>query len=159
MRISDLSSDVCSSDLTILAAFASLGLPGLAGFVAEFQIFAGTFAVWPWLAGIGILGILITAALFLHMLQQLFFGKIPSRWRDFTDLRGAEVAVLVVLLLLVVVIGIYPAWLLSVVEAGTAAVVGRSEEHTSELQSLMRKSYAVFCLKKKTTRRHVHVLH
>src|SRR3546814_5216526 len=46
---------------TILAAFASLGLPGLAGFVAEFQIFAGTFAVWPWLAGIGILGILITA--------------------------------------------------------------------------------------------------
>src|SRR3546814_5784007 len=98
MRISDLSSDVCSSDLTILAAFASLGLPGLAGFVAEIQIFAGTFAVWPWLAGIGILGILITAALFLHMLQQLFFGKIPSRWRDFTDLRGAEVAVLVVLL-------------------------------------------------------------
>src|SRR3546814_5522089 len=28
---------------------------------------------------------------------------------------------------------------------------GRSEEHTSELQSLMRNSYAVFCLKKKTT--------
>src|SRR3546814_6082118 len=32
------------------------------------------------------------------------------------------------------------------------ASVGRSEEHTSELQSLMRISYAVFCLKKKTTR-------
>src|SRR3546814_21082473 len=126
MRISDLSSDVCSSDLTILAAFASLGLPGLAGFVAEFQIFAGTFAVWPWLAGIGILGILITAALFLHMLQQLFFGKIPSRSRDFTDLRGAEVALLVVLLLLVVAIGIYQAWLLSAVEAGTAAAGGTS---------------------------------
>src|SRR3546814_10620059 len=31
--------------------------------------------------------------------------------------------------------------------------VWRSEEHTSELQSLMRISYAVFCLKKKTTNR------
>src|SRR3546814_5628061 len=51
---------------TTLAAFASLGLPGLAGFVAEFQIFAGLFAVYPWLAGIGIVGILITEALFLR---------------------------------------------------------------------------------------------
>src|SRR3546814_6560608 len=34
--------------------------------------------------------------------------------------------------------------------------VGRSEEHTSELQSLMRISYAVFCLKKKTKRQHEH---
>lgn len=109
---------------TILAAFASLGLPGLAGFVAEFQIFAGTFAVYPWLAGIGIVGILITAALFLRMVQQLFFGRLSVRWREFKDLRGAESAVLLVLLLLVVVIGIYPAWLLTVVEAGSAAIVG-----------------------------------
>src|SRR3546814_8960855 len=33
--------------------------------------------------------------------------------------------------------------------AAPAAPAGRSEEHTSELQSLMRISYAVFCLKKK----------
>src|SRR3546814_7902643 len=38
--------------------------------------------------------------------------------------------------------------------AGGASVVARSEEHTSELQSLMRISYAVFCLKKKTTQAH-----
>src|SRR3546814_9305627 len=37
-------------------------------------------------------------------------------------------------------------------EVGHEAVVGRSEEHTSELQSLMRISYAVFCLKKKKTK-------
>src|SRR3546814_3390639 len=36
--------------------------------------------------------------------------------------------------------------------AGVAVAAGRSEEHTSELQSLMRTSYAVFCLKKKTRR-------
>src|SRR3546814_6567012 len=38
---------------------------------------------------------------------------------------------------------------------GSAAVVSRSEEHTSELQSLMRISYAVFCLKKKTKHKHI----
>src|SRR3546814_9788914 len=38
---------------------------------------------------------------------------------------------------------------LQAVPVGGAEAVGRSEEHTSELQSLMRNSYAVFCLKKK----------
>lgn len=109
---------------TTLAAFASLGLPGLAGFVAEFQIFVGTFAVYPWLAAIGLLGILITAALFLRMIQQLFFGELPPRWAGFPDLRRVEVAVLAALLALVVIIGIYPRWLLTLVDSGSATIVG-----------------------------------
>ncbi|BBI65524.1 hypothetical protein HSBAA_PA_1270 (plasmid) [Vreelandella sulfidaeris] len=68
----------------ILASFASLGLPGLAGFVAEFHIFAGTFAVYPWLAVIGVLGILITAALFLQMLQNCSSGRCRSDGRSLT---------------------------------------------------------------------------
>ena len=109
---------------TILASFASLGLPGLAGFVAEFQIFAGTFAVYPWLAAIALLGLLITAALFLLMLQQLFFGELPKRWADFPDLNATETGVLLLLLLLVAVIGIYPTWLLTLIDTTTAALVG-----------------------------------
>ncbi|EKV26636.1 NADH-ubiquinone oxidoreductase chain M [Caenispirillum salinarum AK4] len=109
---------------TVLAAFASLGLPGLAGFVAEFQIFAGTFAIYPWLAGIGLIGILITAALFLTMLQQLFFGPLPPRWSKLPDLGRTEGAVLAVLLVLVVVIGVYPAWLLTVIDSASAVIVG-----------------------------------
>lgn len=109
---------------TTIAAFASLGLPGLAGFVAEFQIFVGTFAVYPWLAAIGLLGILITAALFLGMLQQLFFGDLPDRWSGFKDLARVEVGVLLVLLALVVAIGIYPSWLLTLIDSGVAPIVG-----------------------------------
>src|SRR3546814_2323612 len=45
-------------------------------------------------------------------------------------------------------LGIYVAY--SIVQAMGHTPLGRSEEHTSELQSLMRISYAVFCLKKKT---------
>lgn len=110
--------------LTTVAAFASLGLPGLAGFVAEFQIFAGTFAVYPWLAGLALLGILITAALFLNLLQSLFFGALPQRWASFPDLRASETLVLVVLLGLVVLIGVYPRWILGVIDGAAAVLVG-----------------------------------
>ena len=106
-----------------VAAFASLGLPGLAGFVAEFQIFAGTFATYPWLAAIGLLGILITAALFLQLLQRLFFGEMPARWADFADLRSREIVLLSALLLLVVAIGVYPHALLAVIDSASAILV------------------------------------
>jgi NADH-quinone oxidoreductase subunit M len=103
--------------ITMLAAFASLGLPGLAGFVAEFQIFAGTLGVYPWLAGIGLLGIVITAALFLRMIQQVFLGDLPVRWDGWRDLHRAELYALVPLAALVVIIGVAPAWLIRVIDS------------------------------------------
>lgn len=112
--------------LTTLAAFASLGLPGLAGFVAEFQIFVGTFAVYPALAAIGLLGLLITAALFLQMLQKLFFGSVPEKRSGFSDLTPPEWVVLGVLLALVVVIGVYPTWLLDLIDSASTTLIGRS---------------------------------
>ena len=110
---------------TALAAFASLGLPGLAGFVAEFQIFVGAFAVYPWLAAVGLLGILITAALFLHLLQRVFLGELPERWAAWRDLSAVEAASLGALLVLVVAIGVAPAPLLAVIEAGVRPLLGR----------------------------------
>lgn len=109
--------------ITMLAAFASLGLPGLAGFVAEFQIFAGTLGVYPWLAGIGLLGIVITAALFLRMIQQVFLGDLPVRWDGWRDLGRAELFALVPLAALVVIIGVAPSWLIDVVDSFSRVVV------------------------------------
>ncbi|MDP8988033.1 MAG: NADH-quinone oxidoreductase subunit M [Actinomycetota bacterium] len=109
---------------TTLAAFASLGLPGLAGFVAEFQIFAGTFAVEPLLAAVGLLGIVLTAAFFLRMLQRVFLGALPERWASWGDLGRTEVAALAPLLALTVAIGVAPAWVLDVIEATAATLVG-----------------------------------
>ena len=111
--------------VTVVAAFASLGLPGLAGFVAEFQVFAGTLAIYPWLAGVGLLGIVITAALFLRMLQKLFLGQLPERWRGFGDLTPVEVVALGAMLFFVVVIGVVPAWLLDVIDSFAGPLVGR----------------------------------
>ncbi len=107
-----------------IAAFASLGLPGLAGFVAEVQIFVGAFAVFPVIAAIGLLGILVTAALFLRLLQQLFFGDLPKAREGFPDLSRREGAILSVLLFLVVLIGIYPRWLLELIGSAVRPIVG-----------------------------------
>lgn len=107
----------------VLGAFASLGMPGLAGFVAEFQVFTGTFAVYPWLAVLGIAGILITAALFLDMLRRLFFGSRPSHLAGFSDLGRDEWAVLAVLSLGIVVIGVAPHFLLVLIEASSTVLV------------------------------------
>jgi NADH-quinone oxidoreductase subunit M len=111
--------------ITAVAAFASLGLPGLAGFVAEFQVFAGTLSVFPWLAGAGLLGIIITAALFLRLLQRLFLGPLPDRWSDWPDLSRVEIAALGGLIVLVVLIGIAPAWLLGAIDTFAGPFAGR----------------------------------
>lgn len=103
----------------IIAAFASLGLPGLAGFVAELHVFVGTFGVYPWLAAIGLFGILITAALFLRLIRQVFFGAVPAAHEGFPDLTRTEASILTALLALVVLIGVWPAWLLSLIDAGS----------------------------------------
>ncbi len=106
----------------VLASFASFGLPGLAGFVAELQIFMGAFATFPMLAAVGLLGLVVTAALFLTMLRQLFFGERPENDPAFPDLAPSEMAVLSVLLGLVVLIGVWPAWLIDLI--GAAATIG-----------------------------------
>lgn len=107
-----------------LASFASLGLPGLAGFVAEVQIFIGAFAIWPWLAALALLGLIVTAALFLGMLQRIFFGDRPPALDGFTDLTRTEIYILAALLALVVLIGIWPAWLLDMIGANAALAFG-----------------------------------
>ncbi|HEX2026608.1 MAG TPA: NADH-quinone oxidoreductase subunit M [Nitriliruptorales bacterium] len=110
--------------VTTVAAFASLGLPGLAQFVAEFQIFVGTFSVYPALAAVALLGVLITAALFLQLLQKIFLGDLPARWADFPDLHRSEAVTLGVLVALIVAIGVYPRWLLDAIAGSSRILIG-----------------------------------
>lgn len=108
----------------VAAAFASLGLPGFAGFVAEIQIFSGAVAIEPGLAVAALLGVLITAALFLQLLHALFFGEPGERSSRVTDLGPAETATLGVLLILTVVLGVTPAFVIDVIDAASRVLVG-----------------------------------
>jgi NADH-quinone oxidoreductase subunit M len=109
--------------LTVIAAFASLGLPGFSGFIAEFQIFAGSFGPAPVGAGIALLGILLTAALFLWALHRLFLGPSRHALSRPADVTGSEIAAIAPLLTLSVVIGIFPRPLLDLIEPAAHNVV------------------------------------
>jgi NADH-quinone oxidoreductase subunit M len=115
--------------MTAVAAFASLGLPGFSGFIAEFQIFTGSLGPRPLATTLSLLGILLTAGLFLRALQQVFLGPLrlpdaPGAPRPFPDIRPHESAAIVPLLALAVVIGIAPRFLLDVIEPASKAVLG-----------------------------------
>ena len=105
--------------LAAVAFFASLGLPGLAQFPAEFQIFLGTFDVWPAVAAVVLVGIVATAGLFLRALQQAFLGETPERWRGLGDLGRRELAAVVPLVVLTLALGLYPRLALDVIDAGS----------------------------------------
>jgi NADH-quinone oxidoreductase subunit M len=111
-----------------VAAFASLGLPGFSGFVAEFQVFTGSLAAQPVATSIAVFGILLPAALFLLAIQRMLLGPLrvptgPGATRLFPDLRPHELASVVPLLLLALVIGVAPRFLLDVIEPASRTVV------------------------------------
>ncbi len=105
----------------ILAAFASLGLPGLAHFPAEFQIFLATLRVEPW-AIIAILGIVITAGLYLLAIAKVFLGETSEKWAQMKDLELREVLTLAPLLFLIVAVGVAPFWILDMIHKTTVAL-------------------------------------
>jgi NADH-quinone oxidoreductase subunit M len=110
--------------LTALTFFASLGLPGLAQFPAELQIFLGTFDVWPALAALTVVGIVITAALFLLALQKAFMGETPEPLRRLPDLRRREVVAVAPLAVLFVAVGLYPRPVLDLISSASWLIGG-----------------------------------
>lgn len=108
--------------LFAIGAFASLGLPGLSGFIAEFQIFTGSIAAAP-ITAVALVGILITAALFLRALQRIFTGPTRASSVGFGDLRPAELWAVGPLLALSLLIGVLPRPLLDVIEPAAEVVV------------------------------------
>ena len=98
-----------------IALFSSLGLPGLNGFVSEFLIFRGVFPL-SWLsATISVLGLLITAAVILTVIQRIFTGPLPERWKAFPDLTFGERFVVAPALVLMAVLGLMPQLVLGTV--------------------------------------------
>jgi NADH-quinone oxidoreductase subunit M len=112
---------------TLLAFFAlaSLGLPGLAGFVGEFLILVGVFAYSPAFAVGVAVGIVLGAAYLLWMLQRVIFGTLPEQYAGLGDLTTAELLALAPLVALTVWIGVAPRPFLAVIETALPALLSR----------------------------------
>jgi len=108
--------------LFVLAAFASLGLPGLAHFPAEFQIFLGTLGVYP-IAVFAVAGIAVTAGLYLRAIRLAFLGGDREELRGMKDLASYELLAVAPLLALTVIVGVVPSLVLDVIHATTGAIL------------------------------------
>lgn len=92
----------------LAGAMASLGLPGMSGFVSEFMAFLGLFEEMPILAAIGCIGIIMTAVYLLRATLGITYGKAHREFAGVTDLKAAEFVPVLVLTALIVLIGVYP---------------------------------------------------
>jgi len=112
--------------LLSFASFASLGLPGLAGFVAEFFVFRGAFGLpYPMniITGLAGLGIVLNAAYLLWMVQRVLLGPLNLKWKDLPDADRREIVSLVPLVALTIVVGVFPALLVSTFNASLMKIV------------------------------------
>jgi NADH-quinone oxidoreductase subunit M len=121
--------------IMVLASMASLGLPGLAGFISEFLCFLGAFSadggvllfgkvpVFKFFTALSVIGILVTAAFFLRMVQKVFLGPFNAKWEDLKDMTLTELVAVVPLTVLTVVIGVWPHWLISLMDATVNSMV------------------------------------
>ena len=106
-----------------IAGFASLGLPGLSGFVSEILVFFGAFRAFPLQTALSVLGIILAAGYILWMLERALFGPSRERFATITDASPLEAIPLVLLVASIVLVGIYPAFLTEVFDTAIAPMV------------------------------------
>jgi NADH-quinone oxidoreductase subunit M len=107
----------------LLAGLASLGLPGMSGFVSELLVFFGAFQAYPWATALAVLGIILAAGYILWMMERTLFGPSRERFAGLTDANFVEALPLVLLAVTVIGVGIYPAYLIEVFNLGLDPLV------------------------------------
>ena len=112
----------------LLAGLASLGLPGTSGFVSEILVFVGTFTVWSWLTALGAFGLVLTAGYILWMVQRSLFGPRIERFKDVRDASLIEMIPVGALVIAIMVVGIYPAFITDVFASGIEPIIESFEQ-------------------------------
>ena len=107
----------------VIAGLASLGLPGMSGFVAELTTFLGSLDAHPVATAAGIFGVVLSAGYILWTVQRVLHGPATERWKDLTDATSWwEVTAMASLVFVILAVGIYPALLTTAVESGIAPI-------------------------------------
>jgi NADH-quinone oxidoreductase subunit M len=112
--------------ILIFMSMASLGLPGLNGFVSEFLVVRGSWPVLTLYTAIAMLGLLFTGAYVLKGIKNVLHGPLNEHWakgvHKLTEISTREIVVVAPLMALILVIGIYPAWILDVINKAVMMV-------------------------------------
>lgn len=131
------------SSLLVLGGMASAGIPGLAGFIAEFLVFQGTFSVFPWQTLLCIFASGLTAVYFVILLNRTCFGKLDNDTAYYPQVRLGERIPALVLATIIFVLGIQPNWLVRWSETTTNALVAAAPAKTNFTENLTSKPLAI----------------
>lgn len=109
--------------LFTFAGLASLGLPGLAGFVAEYMAFTGSFRIWTIPTAISVFTMILTAAYLLWMLKRVFYGPFNRRWNWLPDANFRETIPLYALAAVIVFVGVYPTPFINLIQPSLTQIM------------------------------------
>jgi len=105
--------------ILIFTSMASLGLPGLNGFISEFLVVRGSWSILTMYTVISMLGLLFTGAYILKGIKKVLHGPMNEHWahgeHKLTEINTREILIMTPLMVLILWIGIYPAWILDVI--------------------------------------------
>jgi NADH-quinone oxidoreductase subunit M len=102
--------------ILVFISMASLGLPGLNGFVSEFMIVRGVWPIFTLFIALAMIGLLFTAVYVLKALKLTLHGALNEKWvGKLTEISRRELVVIIPLMILVVIIGWWPAWILNLI--------------------------------------------
>jgi len=112
--------------ILIFTSMASLGLPVLNGFVSEFLVVRGAYPVLTPYTVISMLGLLFTGAYILKGIKKVLHGPLNEHWahgeHKLTEINTREVLVMAPLMALILVIGVWPVWILNVINKAVIAL-------------------------------------
>ncbi len=102
--------------ILIFTAMGSLGLPGLGGFVSEFLVVRGAWPVFTAATALSMIGLFFTGAYILKAIKMVLHGPLNEHWKGhLPEITTREVLVIAPLMVLMLSIGVWPAWLLDVI--------------------------------------------
>ncbi|GAP15277.1 NADH dehydrogenase subunit M [Longilinea arvoryzae] len=101
--------------LLLFISMASLGLPGLGGFVSEFLVVRGSWPILGLATALGLVGLFFTGAYILKALKLVLHGPLNERWAKLSEISTREILVITPLSVLILGIGVWPAWILNVI--------------------------------------------
>ena len=111
--------------ILIFTAMASLGLPGLNGFVSEFMVVRGSWPIFTFFTAVSMLGLLITGAYVLKGIRDTLHGPLNEKWADHAmEINRREVLAIAPLMVLMLVIGVWPAWIVGVINQTVVRLLG-----------------------------------
>jgi len=110
--------------MLIFCSLGSLGLPGMTGFIAEISVLIGTYAASPLIAGLALIGLVVTAAYMLWMLQRVLLGPLNPKYEKMPDADTREVVSLAPLMALMLLFGVIPGPILAIFNTASQAIVG-----------------------------------